>query len=258
MSKLRLTIKLLAMISHILFGALLALLLLLSSWLIPVPVRYRIAHIWMKFLCRFIIQLKVKVEGNPSKETMFMAGNHISWLDIVAIGAQKQVSFLAKSEVRSWPVIGWIAKVGGTLYIERGGGQSSEIAGEIVERLNDNSSVMVFPEGTTTVGVTMRRFFPRLFAAPIAAGLPVQPVAIRYPGKDARGTHRLAAYAEDDNFVKQLFYVLSQRGVKVELTFLDPIESKGKDRKTLSEAVFSAIHEVVEEKNSKADAELAK
>lgn len=245
------------MISHILFGALLAVLLILSSWIIPVPTRYKIAHIWMKFLCRFIIQLKVKVEGVPSKKTMFMAGNHISWLDIVAIGAQKQVSFLAKSEVRKWPVIGWIAKIGGTMFIERGGGQSSEIASEIADRLQNNSSIMVFPEGTTTVGVTMRKFFPRLFAAPIDANLPVQPVAIRYPGKDARGTHRLAAYAEDDNFVKQLFYVLSQPGVNVELTFLEPIESEGKDRKALSEAVYNAIHAVVEEKNRKGDAELA-
>lgn len=82
-------------------------------WL-PAVVRW-----WHRRLCR-ALELKVRVTGELAERALLVA-NHISWLDIPVLGAQGQIGFLSKAEVRDWPLIGWMAETAGTLFIARGG-----------------------------------------------------------------------------------------------------------------------------------------
>ncbi len=151
---------------------------------------------------------------------MFLVANHVSWLDIPVIAAARPCHFLSKAEVARWPVIGWLARSVGTLFIRRGAGESRAKAGEIREHLALGRGILVFPEGTTTDGTAVRRFFPQLFAA--AEDAPVQTVAVRY--RDAAGqVDRSLAFIDDDELHHHLWRLLGRERIVVDLTFGPPV-----------------------------------
>ncbi|KZX81426.1 acyl-phosphate glycerol 3-phosphate acyltransferase, partial [Alcanivorax sp. HI0013] len=122
-----------------------------------------------------ILGVELTVTGSPVDAPVFLVSNHVSWLDIPLIASQRHLYFLSKAEVGDWPLIGTLARAMGTLFIKRGSGESGRKALEIAERLKLGHTVLVFPEGTTTDGTGLRRFFPQLFDAPLMADVPVQP-----------------------------------------------------------------------------------
>ncbi len=107
-----------------------------------------------------LLGVRLRVTGAPAGGAMLLISNHVSWLDIPVIGALWPCDMLSKAEVAEWPVIGWLARNVGTLFIRRGSGEVSRKVEEIRERLAGGRSVLVFPEGTTTDGRAVRRFFP--------------------------------------------------------------------------------------------------
>jgi 1-acyl-sn-glycerol-3-phosphate acyltransferase len=122
-----------------------------------------------------------------------MAANHISWIDIHVINAFKPHYFVAKSEVASWPIFGWMAKQLGTLFIERGKSNSirnmvQEVAGQLKLK-----AICIFPEGTSTDGKQVAPFKSNLFEAAIVANAPVYALTIQY--FDARTGHKTTAPA---------------------------------------------------------------
>lgn len=170
-------------IEHLLTGALITLAVATLRALGRAP-RWQpeIVRWWHQRLCR-ILGLRVTVRGDIRAPALLVA-NHVSWLDIPVLGAQGRVGFLSKAEVRRWPIIGWMAAVAGTLFIERGANRFAEAIAAVRARIAAGSAVVVFAEGTTSAGAGVRRFLPRLFAV-------VQPPratadAIRRDGHDQR------------------------------------------------------------------------
>lgn len=243
MAKLRITWRILRLSEHLLTGALISIFLgtLLTAGM-QLPRLPHIVQWWHRRACR-ILNLTVVVQGQPLEHTRLLVANHISWLDIPAIGALQPVCFLSKSEVRNWPLIGWMSVIAGTLFIERGKNQSSRIAGSIRERLDHARSVLFFPEGTTTDGSEVRRFHPRLFGAAHDAGVPLQPVAVRYPVTPGRPA--VAPFIDDDPFPDHALRVLAEPEIKVEIQFLTATDSQGIERKALARETRQAIRDAL-------------
>ncbi|HNJ86159.1 MAG TPA: lysophospholipid acyltransferase family protein, partial [Agitococcus sp.] len=172
--------------------------------------------------------------------------NHISWLDIPVIGAHFPVHFLSKAEVEAWPVVGRLAKAGGTLYIKRGSGDSKAVAKQMAEHLQVGRSVLFFPEGTTTDGAGLKRFFHHLFHAACVTGSDIQPVVLRY--KDQRGNiHAVAPFIGDDEFSDHLLKVLQEQQIHVELKVLPRVSVYGKDERSLAKELQAMMAAALQE-----------
>lgn len=197
------------------------------------------------FLARLTAALpfEVTVHGELPSQPMLWVSNHVSWVDIPLLGALLPLTFLSKAEVRQWPVAGWLAEKAGTLFIRRGSGDSRMINAQLATHLSRGRSLLVFPEGTTTDGQGLRTFHGRLMASAIEAGVPVQPVALRYR-RDGQACE-LAPFIGDDELVSHLKRLFgNDRGV-VEIHLLPALSSAHRDRNLLAKQAHAAIHAVV-------------
>lgn len=193
----------------------------------------QVAQRWQQELLT-ILGVRVTVTGAPATTTVLHVSNHVSWLDIPVIGALRQVHFLSKEEVRQWPVIGVLAQAAGTLFIRRGSGQSGSKAREIAAHLADGRTILVFPEGTTTDGTGVRRFFPALFQAPLLAEVALQPVALRY--LDASGNiDTSVAFIGDDSFHAHLWKLLLRDEIHAHIHFCPAHNVAGSDHRSSAE-----------------------
>jgi 1-acyl-sn-glycerol-3-phosphate acyltransferase len=172
---------------------------------------------WSRGLCR-ILGVRLQPSGTPHAGATLFVANHISWLDIFCIAAVCPTQFLAKQDVAGWPLFGWLCRRAGTAFIRRGGDRgASEATEHLVWRLRRGERVLVFPEGTSTSGATVRRFHPRLFQAAILAGCPVQAIALRYP--QAGGINLAVPFVGDDELLPHLWRLLGETDLVAELQF---------------------------------------
>ena len=188
--------------------------------------------------------IKVVTFGNlpPSTTTgvMFVA-NHISWSDIHALNSKIALRFIAKSEIRSWPVFGYLVAKANTLFIDRSKKQeAAKIVNITAASLMAGDNLCFFPEGTTTDGKQVLPFKSSVLQAAITANSTIWPVAIRYVNTDGRINTNMA-YAGDTGLIESMLEVVKQINASVELHFLSPIETTGKDRRQLTQAAYEEI-----------------
>lgn len=185
--------------------------------------------------------LRVRVHGRPLRRDVLFVANHVSWLDIFALGGSTGAHFVSRADVAKWPVAGWVAGLHDTLYVERSArrevhGQASQLR----EALARGRPIALFPEGTTGDGEDLLPFLPSLFASlfPALDDVRVQPVAIDYGGAAAA-----IAWTGDEGAGDNAKRVLSRRGgLPVRLHFLEPIDPHAAgDRKTLAREAREAI-----------------
>ncbi len=171
--------------------------------------------------------------------------NHVSWLDIPLLGGESSIRFLSKSEVRSWPVVGWLATRTGTLFIERGRrGAANEAANRITASLRRGDVVMVFPEGTTSDGRQVLPFYARLFGSAIEAGARVQPVAIRY--LDAAGeVAEHVPYIGEMSLWNNLTGLLPEPHLDIEVHYLPVLEVTEQSRNVLAKLSETQIRQAL-------------
>ena len=197
--------------------------------------RERIIRRWSKQLLN-ILNMQVIAKGyipdDGTRGTMFVA-NHISWLDIHALNSIRTVRFIAKADIRSWPVIGWLVAQANTLFIEREKKQdASRMVSTAASSLLAGDCLCYFPEGTTTDGTELKPFKGSLMQAAIDTNTAIRPFAIRYP--DANGSPNAAmAYHGDTTLWQSLRMVVSQPRPVVELDFAAPIASASHERRGL-------------------------
>ncbi|WP_410535692.1 lysophospholipid acyltransferase family protein [Streptomyces sp. KL2] len=203
--------------------------------------------------------VRVRVTGGPAAGPALVVANHVSWLDVPLLAAVAPGRMVAKREVGRYPVLGRLAARGGTLFIDRERlrslpGTVAEVAGA----LRAGSTVVAFPEGSTRCGRELGPFHRALFQAALEAGVPVQPVAIRYrahstadtadtaggPGvtDTAEAVDTRAAFVGDDALAASLRRVAAARGLVAEVTVLPPLPPGAHpDRRALASAAREAV-----------------
>ncbi|QWA29582.1 lysophospholipid acyltransferase family protein [Pseudomonas sp. RC3H12] len=182
----------------------------------------------------------VQVRGELPQKPMLWVCNHVSWTDIPLLGMLTPLSFLSKAEVRHWPLAGWLAEKAGTLFIRRGGGDAQRLREQISEQLGEQRPLLIFPEGTTTDGRSLRTFHGRLLAGAIDQVTPLQPVAIQY--LRAGQTDPIAPFIGEDDLVSHLMRLFGQDRGQVLIHLLPPIASAGKERAVLAFEAQQAVH----------------
>jgi len=183
--------------------------------------------------------------GEVPQQPMLWVCNHVSWCDIPLLGGLAPLCFLSKAEVASWPLAGWLASSAGTQFIRRGGGESGAVAERLAGLLAEGHSLLLFPEGTTGDGRALKPFHARLLESAIAAGVAVQPVALRYRRDGVRDN--LAPFIDDDELPEHLFRLLGARRGEVHIQLLEPIASEGRSRRELSKAARTAIEAALQQ-----------
>ncbi len=185
--------------------------------------------------------LRVRVEGEPVAGRVLYAANHVSWLDILAIGGAAPAVFIAKDDVARWPVINWLADLNDTIYVARAARrQARDQAERLRAALVGGRAVAFFPEGTTEGGREVLPFRPSLFAAifPPIEGMSVQPVAIDY----GEITAAIAWTGEESTGANAKRVMNDFRRIDVTIRFLPPIDPRAAgDRKALAELARERI-----------------
>jgi 1-acyl-sn-glycerol-3-phosphate acyltransferase len=188
--------------------------------------RHEIAVRWSKDLLA-ILAIHVRLEGKPpphARHGAMIAANHVSWADIFAIAAVRHTRFIAKSEIRDWPLAGWLAQKSGTIFITRARRHDTARINALVhDALAGGECVGLFPEGTTTEGDRLLKFHSSLFEPAVANRARVYPVAVRYENPDGT-VLRSAAYVGDLSFAQSLGLVVRTRETIVRIAFADPID----------------------------------
>ncbi len=185
--------------------------------------RLGLQQAWMERLGR-ALGIEVFVTGEPPPSRALWVANHVSWLDVVALGRLRALHFVAKQDVAGWPLVGRLARASGTRFVDREGRRGLRaLVEDLAAQLDAGRSAAIFPEGTTTRGDVLLRFKPLLFHAAVLAGAPVQPVTLRYV---EQGSRRIAPYLGDDVFVPHLGRVLRCPPRRVEVHFLPRLQSR--------------------------------
>ncbi|GGK16351.1 lysophospholipid acyltransferase family protein [Luteimonas terricola] len=183
--------------------------------------RARLVRAWQGGLMR-VFGLRMRRLGTPLPGGTLFVANHVSWMDISALHSQRMMGFVAKHEIEGWPLVGRMARRGETIFHQRG---SQESLGGVLEamiaRLRAGRSVGVFPEGRTRDGAEVGPFHARIFMAAVEAGVPVQPVALRYGAGGA--AQREVAFWPRENFLQNFLRLLGEPSRDAEVVFLAPV-----------------------------------
>ena len=174
--------------------------------------------------------------GTPRPGATLLLANHVSWLDIAALHAVvPQARFVSKADVLRWPVLGWLIRNAGTLFIERERKRDAlRVVHAVAEALRAGQTVAVFPEGTTGAGPVPLPFHANLLQAAVVTGTPVQLAVLRFA--DARHPFSPAAqFVGDTTLLRSLWRVACADGLRVHLDLLLPQASAHADRRALAE-----------------------
>lgn len=186
--------------------------------------------------------VEVRVSGDAHAGAVLMVANHVSWLDIPALHASApQVRFVSKSAIAHWPLLGRLARAGGTLFIERERKRDAlRVVHEVAEALTQADAVAVFPEGTTGAGHDVLPFHANLLQAAITTATVVQPIALRY-SEPGHAVSIAAQYIGDTTLVESLMKVCRARGLVVDVRFLAPEPVGELDRRVLAQRLHDRV-----------------
>ena len=199
---------------------------------------------WSAALVRHL-GLMLHVRGTaPRPGATLVVANHVSFLDIAAIHAAiPQARFVSKADVLAWPLLGWLIRNAGTLFIERERKRDAlRVVHAMAESLQRGETVAVFPEGTTGAGDVPLPFHANLLQAAIATGTPVQPVVLRYA---APGEHvaTAAQFLGETTLLQTVWRMASARGLAVHVEILPPVATAHADRRALAEHLRQLVAE---------------
>jgi 1-acyl-sn-glycerol-3-phosphate acyltransferase len=201
-----------------------------------------------------ILEVQLHTSGTPqSQGPLLVVANHISWLDILVMLAVQPVSFVSKSEIKSWPLIGWLATHAGTLYIERASRRDAmRVVHHIADALKPAAPghaaqmIAVFPEGTTSDGLVVLPFHGNLIQAAISVHAPIQAVALRYIDATTGALNLTPAYVDDDTLVSSVWRLLSSAPVVATVRFAEPEVANGRDRRAWAQHLQQVVQAAVE------------
>lgn len=225
--------------------------LLMAAVIFPrvtMATRARITRRWSAKLLR-LLNIVLSIHGaRPAEDArnLIIASNHVSWLDIFVINAAQPSLFVAKSEIRDWPLAGWLCEKAGTIFVRRAKrSDTGRINVEMRDALATGATVGLFPEGTTTAGDRLLKFHSSLFEPAVANAANVAPVAIRYLTSEGE-RNEAAAYYGDIGFSDSIRQIIGQKSMIAELTFAPPISAAGITRRALAQKSEGAIAAILD------------
>jgi 1-acyl-sn-glycerol-3-phosphate acyltransferase len=184
--------------------------------------------------------IRVRVTGEPQGGPVLIVANHISWLDIPVLHSACAMGFVGKAEIESWPVFRSIARVGGTIFHQRGNHDSAaDVTASMVQRLSQGRAVAIFPEGGIQAGAPIRVFHARMFKAAVDVGCPVQPVRVRYVRQGR--IDKDVSFRVGESMSMNLCRQLARPKTVAEVHFLPVISAVDQPRRALAECARAAV-----------------
>ena len=211
--------------------------------------------VWIHGWCRRIVRVlgfRCEVEGTVPADGAVVS-NHLSYLDILLYSSVQPFVMVAKTEVRGWPLLGWLTAQAGTVYVQRGGGAATYPAVNVAmaQAYRSGLPVLFFPEGTTTDGAGVLGFRRGLFHSVLSNAVSLRAAALRYSLRPY-SVNRNATVGEDVcwwgemGFTSHMFWLLGLRGLEAQIRFGDEI-LEGQDRFVLSETAHARVAQMYEE-----------
>ncbi len=233
--------------------------LLVQSAMIALPGRGKVvfARVYWSTMCR-LVGLRVRMVGprlrrhTAGGRPIVYVSNHSSWLDVLVLGGRLEACFIAKEEVAGWPLIGWIARLGRTVYVRRQRTSTGRERDDMRLRLSAGDDLILFPEGTTSDGsrvLPFRSAFLSIAELPATAdGKPplVQPVSVVYDRlaylPTGRATRPLFAWYGDMDIGSHFWRLAQHRGLRATVLLHPPLDPTAfPSRKALAQATWAAV-----------------
>jgi len=205
--------------------------------------RRRILKNWSRQLLD-ILNIGIRTEGQwpvRGEGGYLVVANHVSWLDVFVLNTIYPSRFIAKAEVRNWPLIGWLCKRSNTIFIERAMRQdAASINQQISFLLEQGICVGLFPEGTTTDGKQVVHFHSALIQPAIDAGAMLCPIALRYQKENGKQSGA-AAFTGGMTLSQSIWRILRSPRFDALLVFTPALATAGENRRVLARAAQEAI-----------------
>ncbi len=208
------------------------------------PWRNRCMGIWGRVTAA-LFSIKIETEGTPPEPPFFIVSNHLSYIDVAVYAAVLKTTFVSKIEVKHWPVVGFMAKTLGIIFIDRRKRSDvHRVNEEISSQVNEHQGVILFPEGTTSPGFEIMRFRPALLQHAAEEEIEVSYSALRYQTteKDV-SAHLSVCWWGNKPMLKHLFNMGKNRSVQAKIRFGQD-RVKDSDRKNLAEKLQKKVEEV--------------
>ncbi len=196
--------------------------------------RHDTVLIWTRALLT-ILGIRVRSTGFPPDGPALLVANHVSWADPFLLMARHPMCFVAKAEIRDWPVLGWLTAQAGTVFIRRDRLRDLlNVSQAFMAQLEAGAAVGMFPESTTSDGKSLLPFKTALFQVAINARADCYPIAIRYD-------HPAAVWIEDMGLLSAVWSVMALKRVTAHIHYCPAIRFHGHDRHTLAQVSATAI-----------------
>lgn len=203
--------------------------------------KYQVIKVWAN-LIRLLLNIEVEMKGTPPKPPFFMAGNHLSYIDIIPLWLFSDTTFVAKSDISSWPVIGRVSHLIGIIFINRNMKRDVYRVNRLItQSIGDCQGVTVFPEGTSTKGKVVKPFHSSLLQYPVKKNMEVHYFSLSYKSKDPnRSAANYICWWGDMEFVSHFWELLKLSGFKATIRFGKKTVT-GNDRKQMASRLWRNI-----------------
>jgi 1-acyl-sn-glycerol-3-phosphate acyltransferase len=203
---------------------------------------------WMQWMSRRFLSLlhcNVVISGDVPRGGL-IACNHLGYVDILVIGSVSSAIFVAKSDVRGWPIFGWLASRAGTIFVSRSApAQVASQLGQMQQPLKEGRPVVLFPEGTSSGGASVLPFRSSLFESVIVVGSHITPAAIAYDLEGDGSVEDEIAYWGNHVLLPHLINLLSKKSFTAHLRFgaaRKPIPDRKEEARLLHSEVSELHH----------------
>ncbi len=206
-------------------------------------IRGYLLRFWGKICCK-IIGIELQVINVPPKPPFLLVSNHLSYIDVFVLFSQLRCLFVAKSDVKSWPLMGFIIRTCGILFIDRNRKRDVTRVNELISKnINQNQGIILFPEGTTSPGMDILPFRTSLLQYPAEKNFPVSYVSISYETSDEEiPAYQSVCWWDETPFFVHFFELLKMKEIHAKLNFGKETITEN-DRKVLAEKLQQVVKE---------------
>lgn len=216
--------------------------------LAPRSTRLALRERWARIMLEGI-GVELRIEGAPIASGALVLSNHISWLDVLVIASLTPAMFVAKSEVRCWPAIGWLAARAETLFLRRASGRSLlEVKNRIAGLMLEGRSVAMFPEATTSEGETVLPFRSGMLQAAVDSDRPVQAIALAFRDEQG-GRSAAAAFVDGTSLWRSILSICGAGRITACVAIAAPLAPAGRTRKVLARQARDAVAAMLAARN---------